>query len=440
MNRSLYPALLDWKNSPTRKPLMLYGARQVGKTYLLREFGRREFDNTLYLNCYANPAVKSLFDTDVDTGRLLTGLSAIAEQRIVPSKTLIVLDEVQEVPKAVGALKYFCENCPDLHIAVAGSLLGVLNMEGTSFPTGKVDILKLYPMTFLEFLEGMGEMEKAKVLCGGDWGMIDALAADFKNLLRKYYFVGGMPEAVVSFSKNGNLEEVRAIQNAILTAYQADIAKHAGRDATRCRMVFESVPSQLARENKKFVYGALRKGSRAAEFENAIQWLVDAGLIYKVHRATKPSIPLSFYKDFEAFRLFLLDVGLLGAAANAPASQILVDDNIFSEYKGAFTENYVLEQMIGIYDTSHYYFSKPNSSLEIDFLSQIGSQVIPIEVKAEENVRAKSLRQFITVDHASEKFRGLRFSMKGFAEQEWMTNVPLWGVESYIAQTRKAFR
>lgn len=434
MRRSIYTRLLKWKESPTRKPLMLYGARQVGKTYILKEFGEREFENMVYVNCYLNAAVRTLFSEDKNVDRLLLGLSALSGQPIRPGKTLVFLDEVQEVPQVVAALKYFCEEAPDIFIVAAGSLLGVMNMAGSPFPTGKVDILHLYPMTYLEFLEAIGEERKAALL----WDpqardVVDSLLPDYIELLRQYYFVGGMPEAVSEFVRSRDPGEVRRIQMDIIDAYEADIAKHAGADTPKARMVFGSIPSQLARENKKFVFGALRKGARAADYENAIQWLVDAGLIYKVCRVSKVAMPLSFYRDKDAFKLFVLDVGLLGAMAQVPAALMLVGDNVFSEFKGAFTENYVLTQLVSVPDVATGYYSKSNSTLEIDFVVQAGAMLVPVEVKAEENVRSKSLRQLVTVDLAGSGIKGCRFSMKGYADQGWMKNVPLVAVIPYVS-------
>lgn len=434
MKRTLYSSLLEWKASDRRKPLMLYGARQVGKTYLLKEFGRNEFDNLVYINCYLNRAVRTLFSQDKDVSRILLGLSALSGEEIKPGRTLIFLDEVQDIPEVVASLKYFCEDAPDIFIAVAGSLLGVLNMEGYPFPTGKVDILHLYPMTFIEFLYAIGEEQKAALLIGKNhWEVADSLMADYIELLRQYYFVGGMPEAVVEFLDSRNPEAVRRVQENIISAYEADIAKHAGNDTQRARLVFQSVPSQLARENKKFIFGALKKGARAGDFEKAIQWLVDAGLVYKVCRVSKVALPLQFYADKDAFKLFVLDVGLLGAMAQVPAALMLIGNNVFSEFKGAFTENYVLTQMIVNHGVVIDYYAKENSTMELDFVVQAGPRLLPVEVKAEENVKSKSLRQFVTVDNAGSDMHGYRFSMKGFAIQDWLTNIPLFAVGSFIA-------
>lgn len=409
--------------------MMLYGARQVGKTYILKEFGRREFSNMVYVNCYKNAAVQAIFSEDVNINRILLGLSALTGEEIRPMTTLVFIDEAQDCPEVIAALKYFCEDAPDICVVTAGSLLGVLNMEGITFPSGKVDILHMFPMTFDEFLEAAGEQQKLHLLSApGCQSIVNSLMPEYIGLLRQYYFVGGMPEAVKEFIDSGNIEKVRKIQLDLLAAYEADIAKHAGSETQRARMVLQSIPSQLAKENKKFIFGAVKKGARAAEFENAIQWLVDAGLVYKVCRLTKVEMPLKFYLETDAFKLYLLDVGLLGAMVQAPAASILIGNNIFSEYKGAFTENYVLTQMKTINDVVIGYYSKNNSTLEIDFIVQIGNEILPIEVKAEENVKSKSMRTFITIDNAGSSLHGYRFSMKGYQEQDWITNVPLFAV------------
>lgn len=434
MKRSIYPRLLKWKDAENRKPLMLYGARQVGKTYILKEFGQNEFGNLVYVNCYMNPAIKNLFSEDKNVRRIILGLSAISGEEITPGKTLIFLDEVQEVPEVVASLKYFCEDAPEIHIAVAGSLLGVLNMGGYSFPVGKVDILHLYPMTFVEFLHALGQEKMADLLHDRSHSeIVNSILPRYVDLLRQYYFVGGMPASIVEFVNSGSPNAVREVQNNILQAYEADIAKHTGNDTQRTRMVLQSIPSQLAKENKKFIFGAVKKGSRAADYETAIQWLVDAGLVYKVCRLTKVALPLKFYSEKDSFKLFLLDVGLLGAMTQTPPALMLVGNQVFSEFKGAFTENYVLTQMIVSPATVISYYSKENSSMELDFVVQAGANLLPVEVKAEENVKSKSLRQFITVDNADSGIRGYRFSMKGFVDQDWMSNIPLPAVSTFIA-------
>lgn len=425
MERSIYSSLKKWKESPTRKPLILQGARQVGKTYILKEFGAREYSEVVYINCDDNNDMQNMF-VDYDVDRIIRSMSAISGVSIKPSTTLLILDEIQEVERGLASLKYFCEKAPEYHVAVAGSLLGITLHEGTSFPVGKVDMLYMYPMDFEEFLLAMGKEQLVELLRNNSWAALTPLRGMLTELLRQYYFVGGMPEAVKAYVERGDIWEVRSIHSKIIDAYRNDMSKHVPKQQVqRINMVWNSIPSQLARDNKKFIYGALRKGARANDFEIAIQWLVDSGLVHKVHRISKPVVPLKFYEDMSSFKLFLLDCGLLGALSETPPEQILIGDNVFEEYKGAFTENYVLQQLKSLPRTFVYYYSNDNSTLEIDFVVQHEAHVIPIEVKAEENLRAKSLRQFVT-DNAG--LHGVRFSMSDYREQDWLTNVPLWAV------------
>ena len=425
MERSIYSSLKKWKESPTRKPLILQGARQVGKTYILKEFGAREYSEVVYINCDDNNDMQNMF-VDYDVDRIIRSMSAISGISIKPSTTLLILDEIQEVERGLASLKYFCEKAPEYHVAVAGSLLGITLHEGTSFPVGKVDMLYMYPMDFEEFLLAMGKEQLVELLRNNSWAALTPLRGMLTELLRQYYFVGGMPEAVKAYVERGDIWEVRSIHSKIIDAYRNDMSKHAPKQQVqRINMVWNSIPSQLARDNKKFIYGALRKGARANDFEIAIQWLVDSGLVHKVHRISKPVVPLKFYEDMVSFKLFLLDCGLLGALSETPPEQILIGDNVFEEYKGAFTENYVLQQLKSLPSTFVYYYSNDNSTLEIDFVVQHEAHVIPIEVKAEENLRAKSLRQFVT-DNSG--LHGVRFSMSDYREQDWLTNVPLWAV------------
>lgn len=425
MERSIYLSLKKWKDSPTRKPLILQGARQVGKTYILKEFGAREYSEVVYINCDDNNDMQNMF-VDYDVDRIIRSLSAISGISIKPSTTLLILDEIQEVERGLASLKYFCEKAPEYHVAVAGSLLGITLHEGTSFPVGKVDMLYMYPMDFEEFLLAMGKELLVELLRNNSWAALTPLRGMLTELLRQYYFVGGMPEAVKAYVERGDIWEVRSIHSKIIDAYRNDMLKHVPKQQVqRINMVWNSIPSQLARDNKKFIYGALRKGARANDFEIAIQWLVDSGLVHKVHRISKPVVPLKFYEDMASFKLFLLDCGLLGALSETPPEQILIGDNVFEEYKGAFTENYVLQQLKSLPRTFVYYYSNDNSTLEIDFVVQHEAHVIPIEVKAEENLRAKSLRQFVT-DNSG--LHGVRFSMSDYREQDWLTNVPLWAV------------
>ena len=425
MERSIYSSLKKWKESPTRKPLILQGARQVGKTYILKEFGAREYSEVVYINCDDNNDMQNMF-VDYDVDRIIRSLSAISGISIKPSTTLLILDEIQEMERGLASLKYFCEKAPEYHVAVAGSLLGITLHEGTSFPVGKVDMLYMYPMDFEEFLLAMGKEQLVELLRSNSWAALTPLRGMLTELLRQYYFVGGMPEAVKAYVERGDIWEVRSIHSKIIDAYRNDMSKHVPKQQVqRINMVWNSIPSQLARDNKKFIYGALRKGARANDFEIAIQWLVDSGLVHKVHRISKPVVPLKFYEDMVSFKLFLLDCGLLGALSETPPEQILIGDNVFEEYKGAFTENYVLQQLKSLPSTFVYYYSNDNSTLEIDFVVQHEAHVIPIEVKAEENLRAKSLRQFVT-DNSG--LHGVRFSMSDYREQDWLTNVPLWAV------------
>ena len=426
MERSIYSNLKKWKESLTRKPLILQGARQVGKTYILKEFGAREYSEVVYINCDDNNDMQNMF-VDYDVDRIIRSLCAISGVSIKPSTTLLILDEIQEVERGLASLKYFCEKAPEYHVAVAGSLLGITLHEGTSFPVGKVDMLYMYPMDFEEFLLAMGKEQLVELLRSNSWAALTPLRGMLTELLRQYYFVGGMPEAVKAYVERGDIWEVRSIHSKIIDAYRNDMSKHAPKQQVqRINMVWNSIPSQLARDNKKFIYGALRKGARANDFEIAIQWLVDSGLVHKVHRISKPVVPLKFYEDMSSFKLFLLDCGLLGALSETPPEQILIGDNVFEEYKGAFTENYVLQQLKSLPRTFVYYYSNDNSTLEIDFVVQHDTHIIPIEVKAEENLRAKSLRQFVTDNPG---LHGVRFSMSDYREQDWLTNVPLWAVK-----------
>ena len=426
MERSIYSNLKKWKESLTRKPLILQGARQVGKTYILKEFGAREYSEVVYINCDDNNDMQNMF-VDYDVDRIIRSLSAISGVSIKPSTTLLIIDEIQEVERGLASLKYFCEKAPEYHVAVAGSLLGITLHEGTSFPVGKVDMLYMYPMDFEEFLLAMGKEQLVELLRSNSWAALTPLRGMLTELLRQYYFVGGMPEAVKAYVERGDIWEVRSIHSKIIDAYRNDMSKHAPKQQVqRINMVWNSIPSQLARDNKKFIYGALRKGARANDFEIAIQWLVDSGLVHKVHRISKPVVPLKFYEDMSSFKLFLLDCGLLGALSETPPEQILIGDNVFEEYKGAFTENYVLQQLKSLPRTFVYYYSNDNSTLEIDFVVQHDTHIIPTEVKAEANLRAKSLRQFVTDNPG---LHGVRFSMSDYREQDWLTNVPLWAVK-----------
>lgn len=429
MKRHIYQQLLQWKNDAHHKPLILLGARQVGKTYILNQFGKAEFENYVYVNCHNNDFVNTLFRT-FDIERILTDIERYTDQKIIIGKTLLVFDEIQEVFNAIASLKYFCENMQQLHVAVAGSLLGITLHEGESFPVGKVDMLNMYPMTFTEYLMACGKQGVVDALGQNDWRTIELEKEYLVNRLREYYFTGGMPEAVNEFLTSGDTKKTRQIQLNIIDAYSRDMSKHTTVLAQRIHQVWESIPAQLAKENKKFIFGMIKKGARAADFELALQWLIDAGLIYKVERCKEPQMPLKFYADSSAFKIFMLDVGLLAAMAQTQPKDILLGNDVFSEFKGAFSENYVMEQLRPQEDTYAYYFSKDNSQLEIDFLLQCGGRIIPVEVKAEENVKSKSLRTFIQEQQT--EMKGMRVSMKQYIDQEWMENIPLVAVESFI--------
>ena len=429
MERIAITQLRKWKNSPTRKPLIIQGARQVGKTWLLKEFARTDYNNVAYISCEKNERMQELF-SDYDTARIIRGISALTGQTITPGETLIIIDEIQEIPHAISCLKYFCENQNEYHIAVASSLLGVALHEGESFPVGKVDVIPLYPMTFEEFLMALGKRQLLAILSAGDWNEICHLRTEFIENLRMYYFTGGMPEVVDLFIRTQNIPQVRALQKRILADYALDISKHAPKaEMPKISLVWNSIPSHLAKENKKFVYGALRKGARAAQYENAIQWLVSAGLTYKVTRAKKAGIPLSFYEEADVFKLFMHDCGLFGALSNTPPDVILLGSSIFEEYKGAFTEQFVLQQIKARDDVFVHYYTNDDSTLEIDFLLQVGTHILPVEVKAEENLQSKSLKNFLLKNPA---LHGYRFSMSDYRKQETLTNVPLYAVTRFL--------
>ena len=429
MERIAYNRLIEWKNSPQRKPLIVHGARQVGKTWLLKEFGQREYVSFVYVNCDKEPFAADLF-RDYDIRRILLALEANTGVQIREGETLVVFDEIQEVPRGIAALKYFCEDAPLIHVAAAGSLLGITLHEGTSFPVGKVDELTLRPLSFSEFLSGTGDASLARLLESGDEAAIDTMRETFIERLRRYFFTGGMPESVAAFAQGRPLADVRHIQDNIILAYQNDFSKHAPvREVPRLNLVWRSLVAQLAKENKKFIYGAIKRGGRAKEFETAIQWLVDAGTVNRVNRVNKPALPLKFYEDFNAFKLFPLDCGLMGAMAQAPAAEILTGSAHFEEYKGAFTEAYVLEEMLAANPSQVFYFSAADSMIEIDFLVQRGTEIVPVEVKAAENLNSKSLRTFVATHNT---LKGVRFSLAPHRDQGWMRNVPLYAVGAFF--------
>lgn len=429
MKREIYSKLLEWRSRRDHKPLILDGARQVGKTYILKAFGSKEYKNFSYVNLDKDAVAKSIFEPDHDIPRILRTLSAHTGVDIVPKDTLIIIDEIQESAAALGCLKYFKEDFPQYDVAVAGSLLGISIHEDQSFPVGMVELVRMFPMSLHEFLNATGNEKLTELLLNCDWSAVNTLSRKYIDLLRQYYYVGGMPEAVAGYIKGRGLGAVRKIQKDILAGYRKDFSKHAPKkEVPRIEMVWDSLPSHLAKENKKFIYGTVRKGGRSKDFEVAITWLKDAGLIYKIHRVSKIEYPLKFYEDFDVFKIFPLDVGLLGAMTDVPASQMLVGDNIFKEFKGAFTECYVGEQLARI-QIPTFYFSSNETTVEVDFAVQTEKRVIPLEAKAEENVYAKSLKTYID-DHP--KLKGLRVSMKNYIDQGWMENLPLYAIEGYL--------
>ncbi len=424
MKRFAIEKLLLWKDSRRRKPLIIEGARQVGKTWLVKEFAARYYKNMAYVNFEEQVYLRELFKADFDTSRIIEALSAASHTVIVPGETLIFLDEIQEASGGITALKYFYENVPGQHVIAAGSLLGLELHRHSSFPVGKVQFMTLRPMCFLEFLDAVGEERLAGFISSKDWRNLDTFAPRQGTAQAEYYFVGGMPEAVLSFSESRDWGEVRDIQNEILRSYDLDFSKHAPAEVVpRIRMLWNSLPSQLSKENRKFIYGLVRQGARAREYEMALQWLSDGGLIYKVSNVSAPRVPLKSYEDAAIFKIFILDVGLLGAMSGLDSATIVDGNRIFTEFKGALTEQYVLQELMLNHEP--YYYSKSNSQQEIDFLLQIAGRVVPVEVKAEENLKAKSLRQFVAENDCETAYR---ISMSDYREESWMTNIPLYAV------------
>jgi len=426
MKREKLNELIAWKKSTSRKPLIIKGARQVGKTWLMKEFGNTQYTQTVYINFEKNKRLHSLFADDFDIKRVIIALQAETGLTIDPKNTLLIFDEIQAVPEAITALKYFQEDAPEYHIVAAGSLLGVALHSNISFPVGKVVFMDLYPLTYLEFLYVLGENALVEILQQADWKLIPAFKSKYIERLRQYYFVGGMPEAVLKFSENNNFREVRDIQKQILDAYEQDFSKHAPFGIVpRIRMVWNSIPAQLAKENRKFIYGLIKKGSRAKDYELALSWLMDCGHVYKVSRVTKPAIPLKAYEDRSAFKLFMVDVGLLTAMGDVDAKTLLEGNAIFSEFKGALTEQYVFQQLKSTDEYVINYWSADRSTAEVDFVVQYEGVVVPVEVKAEENLQAKSLKVY------TEKFNpqvALRTSMSDFRQQDQLINIPLYSI------------
>lgn len=431
MYRYAIEDLYKWKESKYRKPLIIEGARQVGKTWLMKEFGKQAYENTVYINFDANSQMSELFSADLNIERIMLGLELYVGHKINSENTLLIFDEIQEVPKALSSLKYFYENAPQYHIVCAGSLLGIALHSGTSFPVGKVDFLKLYPLSYKEFLKALGNEQFVDLLEKHDYTMITSFKQTYIDALKQYYFVGGMPEAVLHFVENKDFNEVRGIQKRILNAYEQDFSKQAPNEIVpKIRMVWNSIPAQLAKENKKFIYGLVREGARAKDYETAIMWLCDCGLVHKVSRITTPHFPLKAYEDLKAFKLFLLDVGLLSCMTGIRQNILLDGNDMFVEFKGALTEQYVMQQLATISDISVYYYTNDRSSAEIDFLIDNGETVIPVEVKAEVNLKAKSLKTYY------EKYQpkiSVRTSMADYKKEDWLVNLPLYAVSEVNA-------
>lgn len=425
MRRKAIEELYRWKASADRKPLIVQGARQVGKTWLMKEFAKEAYKKCAYVNFEDNDMLRQLFEHDFDIQRIINSIQWTTGVTI-DTDTLIVLDEIQEALRGITALKYFQEKAPEYHVMAAGSLLGIAMHHNDSFPVGKVDFMYLYPLSFFEFLEAVGEKRMVDLLMSKDWQTITMFRAKFEERLRQYYFVGGMPAVVAAFAEDGNLERVRTLQNGILDSYERDFSKHAPAiEVPRIRMVWQSIPAQLSKENRKFIYGVVKEGARAKDFELAIEWLKDAGLIYKVNRCKKGQMPLAAYEDFAAFKIFMSDIGLMGAMSKLPPQSLINGNALFTDFKGALTEQYVMQQLKTSSKLSVYYWSADSSRGEIDFLVQRDSDIIPIEVKAEENLQAKSLRSFID---KNPELHGVRLSMSPYREQDWMTNYPLYSI------------
>ena len=424
MKRNIMKDLEVWRSNPSRKPLIVQGARQVGKTWIMKEFGKMYFQNTVYINFESSIRLQQIFVNDFDIQRITSIFEIESGKKIIPNETLIILDEIQEAEKGLTALKYFNENAPEYYVIAAGSLLGVSLQKNNTFPVGKVDFLNLYPLSFEEFLLNINEEPIATALHEKKWAIIEPFHEKLIEYLRIYYFVGGMPEVVQTYIQTNDFQQVRKIQNSIILGYENDFSKYAPVEIVpKIRLVWQSILGQLAKENKKFIYGQLKKGARAKDFEVAIHWLVNAGLLLKCSKITKPSIPLKSYADYDAFKLFLVDVGLLNAMANIDEQILLYKNKILIEFKGALTEQFVAQELVLQYDL--FYWTAENATAEVDFVIQKNQEIIPIEVKAEENLKAKSLKVF------EEKFKtknAIRFSMNQFRKENWLENTPLYAI------------
>ena len=428
MQRYALKHLIDWKNKKNHKPLVIQGARQVGKTWLMQEFGKKYYEQVAYINFDVDLKSREIFDVDYDTERLIMDIGLATKTKINAENTLIIFDEIQECPRALTSLKYFRENAPQYDIIVAGSLLGVACHEGTGFPVGKVSFMNLSPLSFKEFLLAMGEERFVELLNKKDFKTIKLFNNKYEKLLKQYCYVGGMPEIVQDFVENKDFESVRNLQKEIISAYEEDFTKHIpANTVAKIRLLWKSIPAQLSKENKKFIYGAAKEGARARDFEAALSWLINSGLVYRVNKITKPDLPITAYEDFNSFKLFVLDVGLLGAMTDLQADTIIDGNRIFEEFKGAIAEQYVLQQFKTIKDLPVFYWSNETSRAEIDFVIQIKSDVVPVEVKAERNLQAKSLKVYM------EKFKpnyAIRTSMADYKKTDNLIDLPLYGMES----------
>lgn len=430
MEREFMKQLLLWKNNPRRKPLMIKGARQVGKTWLMKEFGRQYYQKVAYVNFDNNSRMKQVFAQDFDLSRILLAINAETGVRVTPKDTLLIFDEVQEAPMAISSLKYFCENAPEYHVIAAGSQLGTAIHQGVSFPVGKVNTLHLYPLSFFEFLKACGEDGLAGLLKQKDPILLSSFHDRFVTCLKNYYFVGGMPEVVSVFAEQQDFTAVRRLQQELLEMYEADFGKHIPeKDLMRVRMIWNAIPMQLAKENKKFFFGQVKKGGRAKEFELGTQWLLDCGLISKVNRVTKPAIPLKAYQEQNVYKLFFLDIGLLSASSGLDAKVLLEGSRVFTEFKGALTEQYVCQQLLSDTPYQPYYFTSENGRYEIDFMIQQGDEPMPLEVKAEQNVHARSLRAYYDKYQPS---KTIRLSMNDYRLQDWVENIPLFAIHAFL--------
>lgn len=428
MYRKIIEKLKKWKESPHRKPLILQGARQTGKTWIMKEFGRSEYKNTAYLFCQENPALENLFAAPFDKERLLNGFQLLCGFKIEPENTLIIIDEIQDIPKAITSLKFFYEQAPEYHIICAGSLLGVSLHEGVSFPVGKVNFLNLYPLSFSEFLIAIGKGQYESLINSKtpDIELIKSFSSELKEFLKYYFFIGGMPEVVSTWIETNDFNEVRRVQLELLETYKNDVSKHTLPEvANKIRQVWDSVPSQLAKENKKFLYSVVKQSARAREYENAINWLTNAGLITKVYRINKPGIPIKAYEDLETFKIFVLDIGLLCSMTLLSAKTLLDGNKLFTEFKGSLTEQYVCQQLISEFQIEPFYWSSKDGSAEIDFIFQNDDNIVPVEVKAEVNLQAKSLKLYREKYNPTKVFR---FSLSDYINHGNLKDIPLYAI------------